>query len=207
MNECYKCGITEDKAVLYDTILPSGVMKVCRKCSFKEDYPVMKSVASNVNLEKQNTSVYETLKKVSGVNPDIKPKSFVSDRLKGNESLKNIINTSAQRNFRHSPDLKKSLLDNFHWIILRARRLKHLTQEEFAREIQEPEFIVKSLEEGKISDQKVIGKVEKYLGVTLRKEEKKSDTDEANKDFDVKGMKEFTIADLHELKKKIEENN
>src|SRR3989338_2792393 len=118
------------------------------------------------------------------------PKSFLCDRVKGKENLKKIIKT-------------KALLDNFHWIILRARRLKHLTQEEFAREIQEPEFIVKSLEEGKISDQKVIGKVEKYLGVTLRKEEKKSDTDEANKDFDVKGMKEFTIADLHELKKKI----
>jgi ribosome-binding protein aMBF1 (putative translation factor) len=65
----------------------------------------------------------------------------------------------------------KELIDNFHWTISGVRRKRGLTRKEFSRALGEDEETIKLLENGKLeaNDFILIDKVEKYLGVNLRK--------------------------------------
>ena len=50
MDECFKCGITADKTLLMDAISNEGIVKICRKCSFDEDLPIIRK-PSVINLK------------------------------------------------------------------------------------------------------------------------------------------------------------
>ena len=41
MEECFKCNTPETKALLFDAVLPEGIVKVCGKCSATENIPIM----------------------------------------------------------------------------------------------------------------------------------------------------------------------
>lgn len=61
------------------------------------------------------------------------------------------------------------LINNFHWIIMRARRLKHVSQKQVAQEIGESEKTIKDLEMGIVSKYnfQLINKIENNLGIKL----------------------------------------
>jgi len=66
MEECFKCHVPETKALLFDAILPDGIVKICSKCSPEEDIPIIKDTLFP-KIEKQQT-VRERLSKLSGIN-------------------------------------------------------------------------------------------------------------------------------------------
>ena len=199
MEECFKCHVSETKALLFDAILPDGIVKICGKCSAKEDLPIIKDTIFP-KIEKQPT-MYERLSRISGVNLDKK----TSFKLREKTELKNLVNVNYI--FKENLKLKEELVHNFHWIVLRGRRMKHLTQEQLAQEIHEPEIVIKKIEKGFAPEKlDIIIKLEKSLEIRIRKSiESENFPEEQKNKFDIKNFDDLTISDLHEMKKKREE--
>ncbi len=57
------------------------------------------------------------------------------------------------------------MVDNFHWIIMRARRARKLTQKQFAEAIEESEEAIKMAEKGVLAknDLVLVNKIENHL--------------------------------------------
>lgn len=203
MDFCYKCGAPQTRAILFEVIMPNGIAKICNRCSAEENMPLIKSNFAYSNEVEKKRSVYDRLKTMSGISKeDYNPNLKLRERMKKEDaSLRQIV----EKNYRDSvgiPNLKDdSLITNFHWIVMRARRARHLTQEQLAREIQEPETAIRTIERGIPPTNKVIiNKLESFLKVRIKKR------DELIKEkrpsiLDVSSMKNFTISDLNEMKK------
>ncbi|MBI5803295.1 helix-turn-helix domain-containing protein [Candidatus Pacearchaeota archaeon] len=207
MQECYKCGISEDKAVLLDVVMPEGIVKICRNCASSEGAPLVKSTEER---SMHTPTVYERLIKLSGV--DRRKTQPIKVPEKSNKELKNLVEENFTKSYKDNVYVKDALIKNFQWIVMRARRMRHITQEQLAIAINEPEVVIKFLEEGKIKDINVIEKVENYLGVTLRKEPRREIREYGNPDstlslkeeIDFKDTKNLTISQLQDMKKKRE---
>jgi ribosome-binding protein aMBF1 (putative translation factor) len=106
---------------------------------------------------------------------------------------------------------RPDLLDNFNWILMRARRSKKLTMSQLAKEISESEVAIKMAEEGVLpeDDYRLVNKLESFLGVKIvkdiSKKEKENEVDVARVlSFDPVSMKELTIDDMKRLKQQKE---
>jgi len=214
MDKCFKCGVSGDRALLFSAISEKGIVRICRKCSFEEDIPIMKYMKEET--EKRPT-VYERLSRLSGVEAKSE-KEKVDEQ---NEALRKI----ADENFSKSvlDENPSGMVGNFHWIIMRARRAKKLTQEQFAEAIEESEEAIKMAEKGVLpkNDFVLVNKIENYLGIRIKdelarekffdeevekvKEEFVQNVEEDKIKFDDTTTKTLTIADLKEMKKKKEE--
>jgi len=64
MDKCFKCGVSGDRALLFGAISEKGIVRICRKCSFEEDIPLMKYMQEE--FEKRPT-VHERLSRLSGI--------------------------------------------------------------------------------------------------------------------------------------------
>jgi len=213
MNECFKCGVSEDRALLFGAISEKGIVKICRKCSFEENLPIMKSLKEEV--EKRQT-VHERLFRLSGV--EVKDgKNRVN---KQDENLRKIADQNFSRNVLDENPF--GMVDNFHWIIMRARRSKKLTQRQFAEAIEESEEAIKMAEKRVLprNNFMLVNKIENYLGIRIKdefarersfdkeiekiKENFSQNVEEDKVKFDEITIKTLTIADLQEMKKKRE---
>ncbi|MFH1585581.1 MAG: hypothetical protein ABIB79_02350 [archaeon] len=219
---CFKCGISGDKKILYEAISREGIVKICMDCSYKEDIPVINKkeeeikprlLAREPTLQKRST-VYERLSRMSGYQAPVPEKE--PELKKQETSLKKMVEKNYEDKIQQAKP-REDLIDNFHWIIMRTRRRKKVTQEQMAREIAEPESAVKMAEQGVITDDRLIRKIESYLGIKIRKEqfiEESSMTQfEYDKQmiiervkspeeikFDQETSKTLTISDLQRLK-------
>ncbi|MBU2612175.1 MAG: hypothetical protein KKB62_00450 [Nanoarchaeota archaeon] len=171
MKECYLCGISEEKALLYEGIHKShGIVSVCRKCYFKEKFPLVEK--KNVDPEEVNSrgSVRERLMKMAHVNVDRAPGKKMVPNFE-NITLRDIV----ERNFKREVILPskppEDLIENFHWVIMRKRRSMKLTKEQFAERIKEPVIAIESLEKGIVPREykPLIRKVEGFLGIRILK--------------------------------------
>ena len=213
--ECFKCGVSGSRARLFDVVSDKGIVKICEKCFSEEDMPIVRKPSSFQLDESENKSkpskqtVYERLSHMSGIKKADNVHERNRELLDNQETtLKDIIDKNLERSsWKIVP--KDDLVDNFHWIIMRARRLKHLTQSQFAEAIAEPEAAIKMLEEGVLIEgsYKIINKIENYLGIKLVKKEAVRNVREFDKkiDFDPVTAKTLTISDLKEMKQKKEE--
>lgn len=210
-NECFRCGVSEDKVKLYDAISNKGVVKICDYCASIEHFPIVKKPTDNQ------------------IAP---PQQLVRDRLSrmgrtqsiGREiSLRELVDRDLKtKKMQNHPDL----IDNFHWAIQRIRRNKKITREQFAKGIDEPESKIRMIEQGFLpeNDYKIINKIESYLGISLRKSGASGfpNTDVMQKkyvldnslitkeepkklSFDIPTTRQLKIADLRNMKKKHEE--
>jgi len=206
--ECFKCGVSGDKVRLLDVISREGIVKICEKCLLEERLPLVRKPA-NFQLkeisQKPRQTVYERLSEMAGVRNEGIRKNESLD--KQETTLKEIMNQNFETVSKE--EQKKDLADNFHWIIMRARRLKHLTQGQFAKAIAEPEAAIKAIEKGFLSknNHRLIKKIENYLGIKLIKKDAVGQKREyENKiSFDPVTANILTIADLQDMKKKKEE--
>ena len=121
-------------------------------------------------------------------------------------SLKNIVEKNFEKNFSKEKRYRPDLIDNFHWVIMRVRRMKKITQEQLAKEISEPITAIKLAEEGILpnDDNKLVKKLENFLGITLIKEESIVPETEVTSvkvlKFEPNEAKNLTIADLKKMK-------
>ncbi|MAH03575.1 hypothetical protein CMI39_02195 [Candidatus Pacearchaeota archaeon] len=209
MDECYKCFALGERTLLFDAVSVDGIIKICRRCSLKENIPIIKKPNTlKLKESEKNQTVYDRISKISGV--DRKQNIFEQKKelLKKQEtSLKDIVDKNFRMNFKQEEKSKDDLINNFHWIIMRARRSKKLTQEQLAKEIEEPVIAIQMVEKGVFPEDnfRFIIKLENYLKIRLLKPEIAEKIKEQKKfDLDEDTTKELTISDLQEMKEKRE---
>jgi len=220
MDECFVCGVSGDVARLYDAISTKRIVKICRNCAIKEDMPVIKKSGFSPKPE-ETLSIKERLSKMSGLPKGYK-KAEKSDELKKQEFiLRNVADANVRSSLKSQK--REDLIDNFQWVIMRARRLKHLTQGQVAEKVHEPEVTIKMAEQGILPKDyhNLIAKLEALLETKLRKSrtggvsdffsesleqnEKKqnfAEDKEVELKFDEDNTRNLTISDLQEMKKK-----
>ena len=78
------------------------------------------------------------------------------------------------------------LKDNFHWEISRVRRMKNISRKQLAEKVEESEESLRMIEFGELpsDDFVLVSKIERILGIDLRKE---------------KAVSDVTLADLQKM--------
>lgn len=219
MEWCSKCG---NDARLSEVISDNGIVSICENCLIEGNFPIIKKqINSEIKEVEKKESVYERLSRMSGIDPKNEKEK---KELKAEEdNLKHIVNKNYDKRIKeHKNNLgvkRPDLIDNFHWIIMRARRAKKLTQDQLAVEIAEPPNAIKMVEEGILpkEDYTLLKKLENYLDIKIiEKENYTDDFEKLPEEFNnVKKFSKFsgldfesknlTIADLQDMKRKKEE--
>jgi ribosome-binding protein aMBF1 (putative translation factor) len=172
MKKCSLCGVDEGQMSLYEGISKEGIVYICRKCSFKIDIPLIKKKdLSQINFN-QKEKVRERLLKLSNIqkdnynpeNPFRPPLHNVDDK-----DLRKIVEENFKKNLLSEKVNYDDLVPNFHWIVMRTRRIKKISKEQFSKDIIEPIIAVESLEKGILPKDytHLIKKIENYLGISL----------------------------------------
>jgi len=207
------CGISDDKSLLYEVIHGNEIVDACKNCLLKENLMIVKTpqILQKEVQQAQGTRFKEAIKEF-----ERQKKTPVSFPLKKKETtLREII----ERNYREKnlgmAKSREDLVDNFHWVIMRARRFKKLTQEQLAKEISEPVGAIELAEKGILPEgnYRFAEKLENFLGITLIKKEKyeeiipssfnlKSIRGEKSEKSEMSKPKEMTISDLRDIANK-----
>ena len=224
--ECFRCGAFGENVILFDAISKGGVVQVCEKCSVQESIPVIKR-PTRFQLKAAETpySVYSRLSRMAGLNPEEHKRKVIGENLergrnvRGQEaSLREIIDKTYEKKFEQKKQERDDLVPNFHWVAQRARRLRKLTQEQVAKEIDEPVDSIIAVERGVVPENRslLIGKLETFFRIKLDKDTqlptKKIETHVPEKQklnpedlkFDKNSSKKITIADIKEIKKDLD---
>jgi len=211
VDECFFCGAWGSRIRLFDAIVDDGIVKICEKCSFDEHVPIIRKPTTFQlkRAEKKDKSFHERADKER---ENIEQEKIKKARIaKQNVTLKDIINQKYKSRIHVEEKPKLDLIDNFHWVILRARKKKHLTQVQLADAIQESEAVIKMIESGVLpeDDYRIVNKLENYLGIRIR--EKEEDEPVMGREparvlsFKPDSIKDLTISDLQKMKKTKEE--
>lgn len=201
MTECFNCGISTQNARLYDAVLGSGIMKICSNCANSENIPVIKKPTTfQLKEAEQDKKFHERAS-------EFKKKGFPRKDLEKNEiTLREIVERNYEKRLPKDFKLRPDLVKNFHWVLMRSRRMKKLTQEQLAKELQESISAIKMAEQGILpeDDYRLVNKLESFLGVNIVKPEfakvAKPKKDYFN--FDRSSAREITLEDLKEMRKK-----
>ncbi len=213
MDNCLRCGISGEKALLYDVITLEGVQKICRKCSFKEELPLIKNKNLNElkDFEKKH-DIFERISRVSKIDnkKKLNQRNFVLEQQES--TLKDLVEKNICKGLNKNAKPREDLVRNFHWIIKRQRRIKKVTIKQFALVIHEAEKTLEMAEQGVIPEgYDLIRKIENFLGIILIKDEPYQELVTKEKQlgkeltFDRFVAKDIMISDLHELEEKKKE--
>jgi len=214
MEECFICSVGSDKVFLFDAVVEDGIVKVCRKCAEDEHIPIIRKPTSfQLKESEKKDFVYQGYNREKDLIKKHKEQGLKNE-LKGQEiSLKEIVDKKYKEKYsKHNVEEKKpqfDLIDNFHWSIMRARRKKHITQEQLGKDIGEAEITIKMAEKGELPEDYVvlINKFESFFGIDLWKSdavEKRLQSRSPSRilDFDPVSVKNLTIADLRKIKER-----
>lgn len=173
METCFRCGTSSEKTMLYDAISSEGLVKICANCNIRDNLPILKKSGA-APAEKRQT-VYERLTTMSGFDKREREMHNQEEQMKKqNEDVKQVMDKRF-RDEMMTADLKKetaadsSLMRNFHWDMMRARRAKHMTQEQLANAIGESELAIRMAERGILPREKerLVRKLENYLKIRI----------------------------------------
>ena len=215
---CSICGISDAQRRVFQAVAPKEIVVVCEKCAAEEGFPILKS--QDINLDEiPGKSVYERMAALSGINP--KEHEPFEHRI-GEKDFRRVMDrTNEERIKKQALNLKarSDLVDNFHWIIMRVRRVKGLTQKDLAERIGESEAVIKMAEQGIVPEgYLLIDKLERFLKVRLIKSrdlsiptkpvlqpaQPQQQAVARALNFDKKTLDSLTIADLQRMKKERE---
>ena len=121
-------------------------------------------------------------------------------------TLREIVDRNYEQRMPKKVGPRPEMIDNFHWVIMRARRMKKLTQAQLAKQIAESEAAIKMAEQGILpeDDYRLVNKLENYLGIKIIRPEFVEKIRETEKPkelgFDMNEAKILTIDDLRRLK-------
>jgi ribosome-binding protein aMBF1 (putative translation factor) len=196
--ECSVCGISGEKARLLDVISSKGIVKVCEQCAEIEDMPVFRRPTTFQLKEAEKKPI------IYSREPEKKP-----EETKTEITLKEIADRNYEKTISQEKKPSPDLVDNFHWIVMRTRRMKKLTQEQLAGEISESTAAIKMAEKGILpeDDYRLVNKLESFLGIKIVKDEARDKLKEIPEKqparilkFDMRTMQDLTIADLKKIK-------
>jgi len=207
--ECSKCGVSGSKTRLFDAISEKGIVHLCKDCSIKEDIPVIKKPTTEQLKESEKKEGFRESIKRFERRPQISP-----EQKRQIESQEITLRSIVEKNFSEK-DLQKELkprtdlIENFHWIIMRARRARKMTVPQLAKEIAESESVIKMAERGLLpeDDYKIVNKLETYLGIRIIKPEVEEQLKNKPRriGFDKVETKIITIEDLNNITEEIKE--
>jgi len=203
--ECFNCGISESKARLFDAVSSRGIVKICDVCSKNERMPIVRRPTTFQLKESEKTlSIYDRLSKLSGIEGESRRKDG-----KAEINLRKIVDRNFESKVSSEKRPRPDLVDNFHWIIMRVRRLKKLTQKKLAQEISESEVAIKMAERGVLPeyDYRLVNKLESFLGIKIIKTKIKKLPEKQPVriiKFDPSAVQNLTIADLKKMKEEKE---
>ena len=212
--KCSVCGVSREKARLLDAISSEGIIKICEACSKEEDMPILRRPTTfQLKESEKELKIHDMLSSVRRQ----KKESFGEPEKKYEETtkettLKEIVDKNYEIVVSKEKKPRPDLVDNFHWILMRARRLKKLTQEQLAKEISESTAAIKMAEQGILpeDDYRLVNKLESFLGINLVKGVSKITGFSPEKSpariikFDKETMQDLTIADLKGMKEQAE---
>ena len=199
--ECSVCGISGEKTRLLDVISLKEIVKVCEACSKAEDMPVLRRPTTfQLKESEKKQRIYPRESEKEAEKAETEAKTEIT--------LKEIADRNYEERISQEKKPRPDLVDNFHWVIMRARRLKKLTQEQLAEEILESTSAIKMAENGILpeDDYRLVNKLESFLGIRIVKDEAKAKSMKIQEQparvlkFDVKAMQDLTISDLKEMK-------
>ena len=212
--ECSVCGRSKEKVRLLDAISSEGIVKICEACSKEEDMPILRRPTTfQLKESEKRPEIYNMLssarekKKESLEEPGKK-----YEKTKIEATLKEIVDKKYEMVVSKEKKPRPDLVDNFHWVLMRARRLKKLTQEQLAEEISESTAAIKMAEQGILpeDDYRLVNKLEGFLRINLIKGVSKTPEFSPEKSpariikFDKKTMQNLTISDLKKMKEQAE---
>jgi len=215
MDECFICGVSGDRKKLFDVISKEGIVKICENCLDEQDMPIVKrpTTFQLKASEKEGKSFHERADDFSKQIKERERRRELAE--KQNTTLKDIIEKNIRMKFSQQKQEKPrlNLIDNFHWVIMRARRKKHLTQKQLAENIKEAETTIKMVERGILpeDDYRIINKLENFLGIKITPPdfqpasffEKKKELPKIL-DFEKGDLGNLTIEDLRKMKEEKE---
>jgi len=201
LEECSICGVSGSKIRLLEavSIKGRGIVKVCDYCSKKENLPVLKRPTTFQLRESEGNFVSRN---ASG-------RRVQNDEREITESkLKEIVNKNYESLVPKDKKPRPDLVEHFHWIIMRGRRKKKLTQEQLAKELSESTAAIRMAENGILPDNDyvLVNKLESFLGIRLIRNlilvESTSNVKQPARvlKFDPNAMKSLTIDDLRRMK-------
>jgi len=202
------CGMPMSHARLFDAVFNEGIVKICEECSIKEKVPIIrKPTTFQLKEAERKQTFYEKLSGFSGIKP--REENF-QRRVEDEVSLREIVERNFKEKVPEGLGNRPELKTNFHWIIMRARRMKKLTQQQLARELQESETAIKMAEQGRLpeDDYKLVNKLEIFLGIKIIREEFAEEINPKEKpeylSFDMQENRELTIEDIKAMRKREE---
>lgn len=200
MEECFNCGASLNSVRLFDAISDEGLIKICEKCSREEHIPIIKRPTTfQLKEAERKQSFYE--RATQSLN---KPFEREAPEKKEQEvTLREIVDRNYTQKVPKDIGPRPEMIKNFHWIIMRARRMKKLTQSQLAKQIEESEAAIKMAEQGILpeDDYRLVNKLENYLGIKIIRPEFAKQVNPPRKlSFDVNEAKILTIDDLRKLK-------
>lgn len=170
---CEHCGVSGEKEKLYDVIHEDKLVRMCRRCAdFENVLVVRESVAKNEIPRERTQTVYERMVKMSGVQRDLSnvKKLTYSDVAvtKKEPMMRDIVERNLKKDPQQNVIKREDLINNYHWVIMRARRARKISQEQLAKEIGENLSVMINIEKGiPPSNNIVINKLEEALKVKL----------------------------------------
>jgi len=199
-DECFVCGASEDKKFLFEVISSEGIKKVCRNCFDKDEMPLVKKPIANL--------LKDTEQREQMIHSFEERKDVFSDKSEVLKKQEDELRKVMEKNFKKNDvveEIPDELAENFHWILMRERRMKKLMQHQLAERIQEPVEAIKMLEKGVLPGGylDIIKKIEKCLGIALIKKEL-PEYKEKDLSFDKRNFDELTIDDLRRFEGKDE---
>jgi ribosome-binding protein aMBF1 (putative translation factor) len=199
MKECFKCSANESEAVLMRAISKEGMVYVCNRCQIKERLPLIKE-GGKVEEVGERMSVRQRLEIMSGVKRQNEPQIRSIQHMGEEIQLKDLVEKNFQEKIKKADGkVYSEMVPNFHWIVMRKRRILKLSQEELANKIAESVSSIQALERGVLPSDylPLVRKVERALGVFIMKEPKREFVPE-DVVHESKAPTGLTIGDLRE---------
>ena len=199
--ECSKCGVSSVKTRLFEMISSKGIINLCSACSKEEDMPVLRRPTT---FQLKDAEKEQGFYRKASVEISKRPEKD-KEQERAEMSLKKLVDKKYKETISKELKPRPDLVDNFHWIIMRARRMKKLTQKQLAQEIVEAEAAINMAEQGILpeDDYRLVNKLESFLNIKIRKTDvpiiPKKEPARVVK-FDKEIMEKLTIADLKEMK-------
>ena len=157
MERCVRCDVNENEIRLFDAIYEGRMDSLCERCAIIENIPIIKKPNTSQLKESENNP---TIRKTTPT--DQENTFFINNEL---EELE-------QNPEREQPEEEQlNLIEHYHWMIMKNRRRKGLTQQQLAKALGESEIAIQMIEKNKPPEntERLIKKLEQFFQMKLRK--------------------------------------
>jgi len=161
---CARCNVNGNDVRLFDAVYNGKMSQICERCSIIENVPIIKKPnVSQLKISEEREEVYKRVKRLAGFKDSKKQGTFfIEDKLKELDNKPEL----------ELPEKEQlNLVEHFHWIIMKNRRQKGLSQKQLAEVLGESETVVQMIEKALLPEnaEVLIKKLEQFFQTRLRK--------------------------------------